>query len=123
MGKSSRRGSTNSSGLLLGLGALLVLAVVVFIEMAVLMNGLHRLFNCSSSAPIVASEDAGRLRTAHFIDQLIRHETIVDTEKGSFVVCGTFPAITGHALVLERRRDGNRMLCDPAEKICARLVQ
>lgn len=122
MEKPSRRGSTDSSGLL-ALGALLILWVMFIGEMALLMYGLDDVFNCSSIALVVASEDAGRLQSAYFVDQLIRRQTIVETDKGSFVVCGAFPAIKGHALVLERRRDGKRMLCDPAEKICSRLAR
>ena len=118
MDKQSRRDSTSSLDLLV-IGAFLLLVVMFVVEMAWLMNGL----DCSSSSPLVASEDAGQLQVAHFVDRVIQRRTIIETDRGSFLVCGTFPAIKNHALVLERRQDGNRMLCDPAEKICSRLVR
>lgn len=75
------------------------------------------------SAVVVASEDIGRLQSARFIDRFVRRETQIETEKGVFPVPGAFSALKGNALVLERREDGARMLCDPAQKICGRLVQ
>ena len=101
----------------------LLYVVLFFAGVAFVLRDLHARFDCTSTAAVVASEDVGRLRTVHFIDQFIRHETIIDTEKGSFLVCGTFPVIKNHALTLERREDGARMLCDPAEKTCARLAR
>lgn len=74
------------------------------------------------SAVIVVSEDVGRLQSARFIDRFLRRETEIETEKGVFLVHGAFVARKGHSLVLEQRDDGARMLCDPTEKICARLV-
>ena len=50
-------------------------------------------------------------------------ETTVETDQGTFLVRGAFVAIKGHPLVLEMRKDGSRMLCDPAEKTCAQLVR
>lgn len=75
------------------------------------------------SAVAVTSEDNGRLQSARFIGRFVRRETQVETEKGVFLVRGTFPALKGHALVLERREDEVRMLCDSVQKICGRLVR
>ncbi|MHB1141458.1 MAG: hypothetical protein ACYC1T_06870 [Sulfuricaulis sp.] len=71
----------------------------------------------------MASEDIGRLQSARFIDRFVRRETQIETEKGVFLVRRTFPALKGNALLLERREDRARMLCDPAQKIYGRLVQ
>ena len=105
------------------IGGFLLYVISFFAGVAFVLFDLHDRFDCTSSAAVVTTEDVGTLQSAHFIDQLIRHETIIDTEKGSFVVCGTFPVIKNHALVLERRQDGARLLCDPAEKICVRLAR
>ena len=52
-----------------------------------------------------------------------KRETEIETEKGVYLVRGAFPARKGHPLVQEQREDGARVLCDPAEKVCARLVE
>lgn len=72
---------------------------------------------------VISSEDIGRLQSARFIERLVRSETEIETEKGIFLVRGTFVARKGHPLVLERREDGARVLCDAVEKICGRLVE
>lgn len=71
---------------------------------------------------VISSENIGRLQSAHFIERFIHSETEIETEKGIFLVRGTFPARKGHPLALEQREDGARILCDTVEKICRRLV-
>lgn len=72
---------------------------------------------------VISSEDIGRLQSMRYIDRFFRRETAIETEKGVFLVRGTFVARKEHLLVLEQREDGARMLCDPAQKICGRLVE
>lgn len=71
---------------------------------------------------VISSEDMGGLQSARFIERLVHSETEIETEKGIFLVRGAFPARKGHPLVLEKREDGVRVLCDSAEEVCARLV-
>ena len=60
---------------------------------------------------------------------LVRFGTIVPSKPLLIVQAShkkwpkAFVAIKGHPLVLEMRKDGSRMLCDPAEKTCAQLVR
>lgn len=75
------------------------------------------------SAVVVTSEDIGRLQSARFIGRLIHRETQIETGKGVFLVRGAFPALKGHALVLERREDGTQMLCDPVQHLCRKLIE
>lgn len=104
------------------LGALLLLAVCFALAF------IFPLYLVASSdevpaTAVISSEDIGRLQSVRFIERLIHSETEIETEKGIFLVRGTFVARKGHPLVLEHREDGVRVLCDVVEKICGRLVE
>lgn len=116
-----RRRFTFSSDTKRLLAALLLLASLFSVAM-ILPYYLATAID-SPSTNVVSSEDMGRLQSARFIDRFPRRETEIETEKGVFLVRGAFVARKGHPLVLERREDGARMLCDPAEKICGRLME
>lgn len=103
------------------LGALLVLTAcfgLAFIFPLYLITSADKV----PATAVISSEDIGRLQSARFIERLVHSETEIETEKGIFLVRGTFVARKGHPLVLEQREDGARILCDPMEKICARMV-
>lgn len=103
------------------LGALLLLTAC-FALAFILPLYLVALSDNVPATAVVSSEEVGRLQSAHFIERLVHSETEIETEKGVFLVRGTFPARKGHLLVLEQREDGARVLCDVAEKVCGRLI-
>ncbi|MHB8623882.1 MAG: hypothetical protein ACYC9J_13925 [Sulfuricaulis sp.] len=105
------------------LGAVLLFVGFLTLMAAVLYFVVTVVFDGTPSAVVITSEDVGRLQSARFIDQFVQRETVIDTEKGSFLVRGVFPAVKDHALVLERREGGAQVLCDPAEKVCAPLAR
>lgn len=104
------------------LGALLVLTAcfaLAFIFPLYLVSSADKV----PATAVISSEDIGRLQSARFIERLVHKVTEIETEKGVFLVRGAFVARKGHHLVLEQREGGARVLCDPAEEVCARLVE
>jgi hypothetical protein len=104
------------------LGALLLLAAcfaLTFILPLYLVASSDKV----PATAVISSEDIGELQSARFIERLVHRKTEIETEKGIFLVRGTFVARKGHPLVLEQREDGARVLCDAVEKICGRLVE
>lgn len=72
---------------------------------------------------VISSEPAGIAQTAQFHPSAIRgaDTTQITTDKGTFLVIGTFQLIKGAELVFEKRASGNRYLCDHKSGFCNRL--
>ena len=115
-----QRTSQKNRGLktIFGIAAMFAIPAFIFAGLVYLLLYLDQ-----PSPVLISSSDVGRLQQASFLDRFIYKETTVETDQGTFLVRGAFVAIKGHPLVLEMRKDGSRMLCDPAEKTCAQLVR
>lgn len=72
---------------------------------------------------VVARYDAGRAVAASFQEHSFARRTVVQTSAGSFLLPGGFPLFQGHPMVLERQRNGNFKLCDPALAVCGRVLK
>jgi len=104
----------------------LVMVLVVLLIFAFVMGVLIWEITPDQPSPVVVSEtDAGHVLQASFTQIYFPRgtDTMVETDRGSFLVSGTFTALKGHALVLEQRENGFHMLCDRAEKRCLALVR
>lgn len=103
-----------------------ILAFAFLTAAAVMFGFLFWMATPDKPSPEVVSEtDAGHVRQASFTHIYFPRgtDTLVETDQGSFLVSGTFTALKGHALVLETRKNGVRMLCDRVEKRCLPLVR
>lgn len=102
----------------------LIIVLVLLLIFAFVMGFMMWLITPDTPSPVVVSEtDAGHVLQASFTHIYFPRgtDTVVETDGGSFLVSGTFTALKGHALVLEQRENGFRMLCDRAEKLCLPL--
>lgn len=104
----------------------LVMMFVVLLTFAFFIGVFTWVITPDKPSPAVVSEtDAGRVLQAGFAHTFfpIETRTTVETDKGSFLVSGSFVALKDHALTLETRANGFRMLCDRVEKLCFPLVR
>jgi hypothetical protein len=74
------------------------------------------------SHKVEAIDDAGLLLTARSISTP-DDVTEVETTKGTFLVSGAISAVKGNPVTLEKRRNGQRYLCDRTIPMCKRLVR
>ena len=72
---------------------------------------------------VVSSESAGMAQTAQFLPSIVASAstTQITTDKGTFLVDGTFQLIKGDELSIEKRASGKRYMCDHRNGICNKL--
>jgi hypothetical protein len=74
------------------------------------------------SSTVVSSTDIGATTNAHFIDGMSVDNTRVETDLGVYLVYGTFQATKGQRVVLEERKNKDRVLCVKGTRLCYHLV-
>jgi len=74
------------------------------------------------SGTVIASHRVGEGVSAQFSQGAISDSTTaVSSTGGTFLVRGAFHVIRGNPLVIEDRKNGDRMLCDHAQGLCKKM--
>lgn len=84
----------------------------------------ERYYGSSPESKIVDfTLDAGSATAAVFHPRFGANSTAVETDKGAYLVYGIFHLSKGQPMVLETRKNGDRMLCIQNTIDCYRLVK
>jgi len=73
---------------------------------------------------VVSSESAGIAQAAQFFRSFVvsASTTQIVTDKGTFLVVGTFQLIKGDVLYIEKHASGKRYICDHKNGTCNELA-
>jgi hypothetical protein len=97
--------------------------VFLFVGLLIIAGYFIRESNKSRQAEVVDSKDAGQLVNVSFIPHtLSRDNTMIETNKGTYLIYGKPQAEKGAGFRLERRLNKQQFLCADSSNECWKLV-
>ena len=100
-----------------------IIALFYFVLYVLYGAAISRWIEDNRPETIIATTDAGFAISADFIDGLTHNKTRVETDRGVYLVTGTFQITKGQQLVLQEQRSGHRLLCEKGGQNCNYLAK